>query len=161
MKTNELPLLQQLKNWRDKETARRYGSAMLATLGGSLVLPDGIAARIVACTHLQKIRTVEQFVFQVQWIDASLYAAQLLPILEGHLASLAPPQAVKDPASVVPASGSNDALPPPVSDMAGVLSKPTTKNAGKQPAKKTGRCCGICYQPGYYGKSFAAIVVPY
>ncbi|EPS93458.1 hypothetical protein FOMPIDRAFT_1090729, partial [Fomitopsis schrenkii] len=54
-------LRQALLQWRDEETRRLYGSAILHIHGGSFVLPIETMKRIIQCAHAGIISTPEQF----------------------------------------------------------------------------------------------------
>lgn len=85
-----------LHEWRKAEAIRCYGIGRVRLLGACLVMTDDIAQRIVDCSYLNKLRTVDDFEREIDWKHAAKYAVDILAIVKAHIPDWSTPQVPAD-----------------------------------------------------------------
>lgn len=139
-------LRQALLQWRDKETVKLHGSAVLHAYGGSFILPIETMKRIVQCAHAGIISTPEEFrrevIAPVEWVDK--YVGSILPIVQDVYPL---PPAASPPPPVPPTA-------PQQTQPAARTSTATGSTGSAPPAKKRkAPTCGRCGQVGHISES--------
>ena len=81
------PLVQALREWRDKTASELFGAGNVDLYGGCLVLPSDILDRIVDCACIDKIRSVQDIVKETDWDEAHQHAEAILAIVHEYALS--------------------------------------------------------------------------
>jgi len=59
MSSKEYELSESLEEWREMKTHMIYGESHLIDIGPSIVMPNDVLDRIVACGHYRKIKMLD------------------------------------------------------------------------------------------------------
>lgn len=78
------PLVQALKEWRDKTTSDRFGPGTADLYGGCLTLPSDILDRIVDCACINKIQNAQDVIKETDWDEAQQHAEAIFAIVREY-----------------------------------------------------------------------------
>src|SRR5258705_7684186 len=70
-----------LEDWREEKTRKIHGESHLIDIGPSLIMPDGVLDRIVACAHYLKIKSVEDLKRETHWSKTNQFGTEVLSLI--------------------------------------------------------------------------------
>jgi len=81
MNSKEYKLSEALEEWREMKTHVIYGESHLIDIGPSIVMPDDVLDRIVACGHYHKIKTLDDLRQETHWNRSNQFGAELVALI--------------------------------------------------------------------------------
>lgn len=81
MGPDEYKLCEALEDWREQKTRETHGESHLMDIGPSLVMPDEVLDRIVACAHYLKIKSVEDLKRETHWSKTNQFGIEVISLI--------------------------------------------------------------------------------
>lgn len=81
MGSKEYELSEALEEWREMKTCVTYGESHLIDIGPSIVMPDDVLDRIVACGHYRKIKTLNDLRQETHWNRSNQFGSEVIALI--------------------------------------------------------------------------------
>lgn len=81
MGPEEQELCEALEDWREEKTHEIHGESHLIDIGPSIIMPDGVLDRILACAHYLKIRSIEDLRQETHWSKTNQFGIEVISLI--------------------------------------------------------------------------------